>query len=167
MERFGKPGRTLLGSDSHTPAAGSLGMLAMGAGGLEVALAMAGEPVHLRMPSVVGVQLTGRLPDWVMDRHVIANMGTELGATTTVFPSDETVRRFLKTQGREADWVPIAAGEKAEYDETDATAASGWARLRPPARSASGPFPATSPAAPAQRRIKSIFAARRPQPLRR
>ena len=63
MERFGKPGRTLLGSDSHTPAAGSLGMLAMGAGGLEVALAMAGEPVYLRMPSVVGVQLTGRLPD--------------------------------------------------------------------------------------------------------
>ena len=115
---------------------------------------MAGEPVYLRMPSVVGVKLTGRLPDWVsakdvilemlrrrgvqggvgkiveyygpgleclsaMDRHVIANMGTELGATTTVFPSDETVRRFLKTQGREADWVPIAAGEKAEYDETD------------------------------------------------
>ena len=154
MERFGKPGRTLLGSDSHTPAAGSLGMLAMGAGGLEVALAMAGEPVYLRMPSVVGVQLTGRLPDWVsakdvilemlrrrgvqggvgkiieyfgpgleclsaMDRHVIANMGTELGATTTVFPSDETVRRFLKTQGREVDWVPIAAGDQAEYDETD------------------------------------------------
>jgi aconitate hydratase len=154
MERFGKPGRTLLGSDSHTPAAGSLGMLAMGAGGLEVALAMAGEPVYLRMPSVLGVKLTGRLPDWVsakdvilemlrrrgvqggvgqiieyygpgleclsaMDRHVIANMGTELGATTTVFPSDETVRRFLKTQGREADWVPIAAGDQAEYDETD------------------------------------------------
>jgi aconitase A len=126
MERFGKPGRTLLGSDSHTPAAGSLGMLAMGAGGLEVALAMAGEPVYLRMPSVLGVQLTGRLPDWVsakdvilemlrrrgvqggvskiieyygpgleclsaMDRHVIANMGTELGATTTVFPSDDEI----------------------------------------------------------------------------
>ena len=154
MERFGKPGRTLLGSDSHTPAAGSLGMLAMGAGGLEVALAMAGEPVYLRMPSVLGVQLTGRLPDWVsakdvilemlrrygvqggvgkiieyygpgleclsaMDRHVIANMGTELGATTTVFPSDGAVRRFLKTQGREVDWVPIAAGDKAGYDETD------------------------------------------------
>ncbi|HSM90198.1 MAG TPA: aconitate hydratase [Desulfobacterales bacterium] len=154
MERFGKPGRTLLGSDSHTPAAGALGMLAMGAGGLEVALAMAGEPVFIRMPRVVGVRLTGRLPDWVsakdvilemlrrhgvqggvgkvieyfgpgleclsaMDRHVIANMGTELGATSTVFPSDETVRRFLKTQGREVDWVPIAAGEKADYDETD------------------------------------------------
>jgi len=154
MERFGKPGRTLLGSDSHTPAAGALGMLAIGAGGLEVALAMAGEPVFIRMPKVVGVRLTGRLPDWVsakdlilemlrrhgvqggvgkvieylgpgleclsaMDRHVIANMGTELGATSTVFPSDETVRRFLKTQGREVDWVPIAAGEKADYDETD------------------------------------------------
>ena len=154
MERFGKPGRTLLGSDSHTPAAGSLGMLAMGAGGLEVALAMAGEPVHIRMPSILGVRLTGRLPDWVsakdvilemlrrrgvqggvgkiieyfgpgleclsaMDRHVIANMGTELGATTTVFPSDDAVRRFLKTQGREVDWVPIFADDNAGYDETD------------------------------------------------
>jgi aconitate hydratase len=154
MERFGKPGRTLLGSDSHTPAAGALGMLAMGAGGLEVALAMAGEPVYVRMPMVLGVRLTGRLPDWVsakdlilemlrrrgvqggvrriieyfgpgldclsaMDRHVVANMGTELGATTTVFPSDDTVRRFLKTQDREVDWVPIAAGEHADYDETD------------------------------------------------
>ncbi len=154
MERFGKPGRTLLGSDSHTPAAGSLGMLAMGAGGLEVALAMAGEPVFIRMPSVLGVRLTGRLPDWVsakdvilemlrrrgvqggvgkiieyfgpgldclsaMDRHVIANMGTELGATTSVFPSDDTVRRFLKTQGREADWIPIAAGDSAGYEEID------------------------------------------------
>ncbi len=153
MERFGKPGRTLLGSDSHTPAAGSLGMLAIGAGGLEVALAMAGEPIHMRMPSVLGVRLSGRLPDWVsakdvilemlrrygvqgavgkiieyhgpglaclsaMDRHVIANMGTELGATTTVFPSDDTVRRFLKTQGREVDWVPIANHE-AIYDEND------------------------------------------------
>jgi aconitate hydratase len=129
-------------------------MFAMGAGGLEVALAMAGEPVYIRMPAVMGVRLTGRLPDWVsakdvilemlrrrgvqgavgkvieyygpgleglsaMDRHVIANMGTELGATTTVFPSDETVRRFLKTQGREVDWIPIAAGDEAVYDETD------------------------------------------------
>ena len=154
MERFGKPGRTLLGSDSHTPAAGSLGMLAMGAGGLEVALAMAGEPVYLRMPTILGVRLTGRLPDWVsakdvilemlrrrgvqggvgkiieyfgpgldclsaMDRHVIANMGTELGATTTVFPSDDTVRQFLKAQGREADWIPIAAGDAAGYEEID------------------------------------------------
>ncbi|MBI5577752.1 MAG: aconitate hydratase [Deltaproteobacteria bacterium] len=154
MERFGKPGRTLLGSDSHTPAAGSLGMLAMGAGGLEVALAMAGEAVYLRMPSVMGVRLTGRLPDWVsakdvilemlrrhgvqggvgkiieyygpgleclsaMDRHVIANMGTEMGATTTVFPSDGSVRQFLKAQGREVDWVPITAGDPAAYDEAD------------------------------------------------
>jgi aconitate hydratase len=154
MERFGKPGRTLLGSDSHTPAAGALGMLAMGAGGLEVALAMAGEPIYIRMPSILGVRLTGRLPDWVsakdvilemlrrrgvqggvgriieyfgpgldclsaMDRHVIANMGTELGATSTVFPSDDAARRFLKTQGREADWVPIAAGDAAGYEEID------------------------------------------------
>jgi aconitate hydratase len=154
MERFGRPGRTLLGSDSHTPAAGALGMLAMGAGGLEVALAMAGEPVFIRMPSILGVRLTGRLPDWVsakdvilemlrrrgvqggvgkiieyfgpgldglsaMDRHVIANMGTELGATTTVFPSDDAVRRFLKAQGREADWIPIAAGDSAGYEEID------------------------------------------------
>jgi aconitate hydratase len=154
MERFGKPGRTLLGSDSHTPAAGALGMLAMGAGGLEVALAMAGEPVFIRMPTILGVRLAGRLPDWVsakdvilemlrrrgvqggagkiieyfgpgleclsaMDRHVIANMGTELGATTTVFPSDDTVRRFLRAQGREADWIPIAAGGAAGYEEID------------------------------------------------
>jgi aconitate hydratase len=122
MQRFGIPGKTLIGSDSHTPAAGALGMLAFGAGGLEVATAMAGEPMYVRMPKVMGVELTGRLPDWVsakdvilemlrrhgvdggrgrvieyfgpglaslsaMDRHVIANMGTELGATSTVFPS--------------------------------------------------------------------------------
>jgi aconitate hydratase len=154
MERFGVPGKTLLGSDSHTPAAGALGMLAIGAGGLEVALAMAGEPIYIKMPTVMGVRLTGRLPDWVsakdvilemlrrygvqggqgkiieyygpgleslsaMDRHVIANMGTELGATTTVFPSDDSVRRFLKTQGREPDWVEILADTEATYDETD------------------------------------------------
>jgi aconitate hydratase len=122
MERFGAPGKTLLGSDSHTCAGGSLGMLAIGAGGLEVALAMAGEPFYVKMPEIWGVRLTGTLPDWVsakdvilemlrrhdvdgglgkiieyygpgleyltaMDRHVIANMGAELGATTTVFPS--------------------------------------------------------------------------------
>jgi aconitate hydratase len=154
MERFGVPGRTLLGSDSHTPAAGSLGMLAMGAGGLEVALAMAGEPIYMKMPSIMGVELTGKLPDWVsakdvilemlrrhgvdggvgriieyygpglehlsaMDRHVIANMGTELGATTTVFPSDDAVKIFLKTQNREADWVKIVADRGAVYDEHD------------------------------------------------
>ncbi|MEJ2101002.1 MAG: aconitate hydratase [Desulfobacterales bacterium] len=155
MEHFGIPGKTLLGSDSHTPSAGSLGMLAMGAGGLEVALAMAGEPIFLKMPKIMGVELTGQLPDWVsakdiilemlhrhgvdggvgkiieyygpglkhlsaMDRHVIANMGTELGATTTVFPSDDTVKVFLKAQHREADWVKIVADKGAAYDEYDA-----------------------------------------------
>ena len=160
MERFGFPGRTLLGSDSHTTAAGSLGMLAMGAGGLEVAMAMAGEPIYIKMPKIMGVRLTGSLPDWVsakdvilemlrrhgvnggyskiieyygpglsrlsaMDRHVIANMGTELGATTSVFPSDEAVRRFLKTQDREKVWTSILADEDATYDETDEIDLSG------------------------------------------
>lgn len=152
MERFGIPGKTLLGSDSHTPAGGALGMLAVGAGGLEVALAMAGEPLFIKMPKIWGVNLTGKLPDWVsakdvilemlrrhnvkgginkiveyfgpgldnlsaMDRHVIANMGTELGATTTVFPSDKEVKRFLKTQKRENVWREILADRNAEYDE--------------------------------------------------
>jgi aconitate hydratase len=151
MQRFGKPGKTLVGSDSHTPAAGSLGMLAFGAGGIEVALAMAGEPLYLKMPEVWGVRLTGELPDWVsakdvvlemlrrhdvdgglgriveyygpglqslraMDRHVLANMGTELGATTTVFPSDEETRRFLESEGRADDWVQLLADEGADYD---------------------------------------------------
>ena len=151
MQRFGKPGQTLVGSDSHTPAAGSLGMLAFGAGGLEVALAMAGEPLFLRMPQIWGVRLIGALTDWVsakdvildlmrriavaggfgriveyygpgldclsaMDRHVIANMGAELGATTSVFPSDERTRTFLKGEGREADWIPLAADDGATYD---------------------------------------------------
>jgi len=154
MERFGIPGKTLLGSDSHTPAAGSLGMLAIGAGGLEVALAMAGEHFYLKAPKILGVKLYGKLPDWVsakdiilemlrrynvdggigkiieyygpglnnlsaMDRHVIANMGTELGATTTVFPSDDITRRFLRSQGREKDWIELKADENAEYDEYD------------------------------------------------
>jgi len=152
MERFGIPGKTLLGSDSHTPAGGALGMLAIGAGGLEVALAMAGEPLYIKMPKIWGVKLTGKLPGWVsakdvilemlrrhdvdgginkiveyygpglqnltaMDRHVIANMGTELGATTTVFPSDEEIKRFLRTQQREKDWKQLTADEGAEYDE--------------------------------------------------
>jgi aconitate hydratase len=152
MERFGIPGKSLLGSDSHTCGAGALGMLAIGAGGLEVALAMAGKPFYVRMPGIWGVRLTGSLPDWVsakdvvlemlrrhdvdggvgkiieyygpgldslstMDRHVIANMGAELGATTTVFPSDRTVRRFMKTQGREGDWVEILPDPDAEYHE--------------------------------------------------
>jgi len=151
MERFGIPGKSLVGSDSHTPAAGSLGMLAIGAGGLDVAMAMAGMPLYLKMPQVMGVKLIGELPDWLsakdvilemlrrygvdggvgkvieyygpglkslsaMDRHVIANMGTELGATTSVFPSDGAVRRFLKQQGRERDWIELVADEDAEYD---------------------------------------------------
>lgn len=154
QERFGIPGKTLAGSDSHTPAGGALGMLALGAGGLEVALAMAGEPLHLIMPKVLGVKLTGRLADWVsakdvvlemlrrydvngchgmvieyygpgldnlttMDRHVIANMGTEMGATSTIFPADGEVRRFLRQQGREDDWVEILPEEGAEYDAHD------------------------------------------------
>jgi aconitate hydratase len=148
MQRFGKPGKTLLGSDSHTPAAGSLGMLAIGAGGLDVAMAMAGQPFYLNMPKIWGVELIGKLPDWVsakdvilemlrrhdvdggldfiieyhgpglkeltaMDRHVIANMGTELGATTTVFPSDAAVRKFLREQEREEDWVELIADSDA------------------------------------------------------
>jgi len=154
MERFGMPGRTLLGSDSHTPAAGALGMFAMGAGGLEVAMAMAGEPIYIPMPAVMGVRLEGKLPDWVgakdvilemlrrhgvdggvgkvieyygpgldgltvMDRHVIANMGAELGATSTVFPSDQMVKKFLASQEREADWSRLAADDDADYDHTD------------------------------------------------
>jgi aconitate hydratase len=154
MERFGKPGKTLLGSDSHTVAAGSLGMLAVGAGGLEVALAMTGEPLYLNLPEIWGVRLVGKLPDWVsakdvilemlrrhgvaggvnriveyhgpgvanlsaMDRHVIANMGAELGATSTVFPSDERVREFLRGQGREDDWVELIADADATYDVED------------------------------------------------
>ena len=154
MERFGVPGKTLLGADSHTPAAGSLGMLAIGAGGLEVALAMAGEPFHLKMPRVLGIRLVGKLPDWVsakdvilemlrrhdvdggigriieyhgpglealsaMDRHVIANMGAELGATTTVFPADAAVRRFLEAQGRGDTFAEILADRDAQYDEED------------------------------------------------
>ncbi|WP_305907443.1 aconitate hydratase [Methylomarinum sp. Ch1-1] len=152
MERFGIPGKSLLGSDSHTCAAGSLGMLAIGAGGLKVAMAMAGEPFYIKMPKIWGVKLVGTLPDWVsakdvilemlrrhdvdgglgkiveyfgpglssltaMDRHVIANMGAELGATTTVFPADAAVSEFLKKQGREEDFNCILADDEAEYDE--------------------------------------------------
>ena len=151
MQHLGIPGKTMVGSDSHTPAAGSLGMLAIGVGGLEVAMAMAGEPLYIRMPEIWGVRLTGELPEWVsakdvilemlrrhdvkggvgriieyygpgldslsaMDRHVIANMGAELGATTTVFPSDGEVRRFLRLQQRGDDWVEIVADDDATYD---------------------------------------------------
>jgi len=152
QERFGEPGKTLIGSDSHSPAAGAIGMLAIGAGGLDVAMAMAGKPYTINMPEVWGVKLTGELPDWVsakdviltmlerhdvdggvgqiieyygpgldslscMDRHVIANMGTELGATSTVFPADEEVRDFLRRQGREEAFREIKADPDATYDE--------------------------------------------------
>ncbi|SOE63692.1 aconitase [Burkholderia sp. D7] len=154
QENFGKPGNTLLGSDSHTPAGGAIGMLAIGAGGLEVALAIAGEPFFMRMPQIWGIRVTGQLPDWVsakdvilemlrrhsvdggvgriieyygpgldtlsaMDRHVIANMGAELGATTTVFPSDKEVHRFLRAWDRAEDWVELSADPGAAYDVHD------------------------------------------------
>ncbi|WP_246193123.1 aconitate hydratase [Kitasatospora atroaurantiaca] len=154
MQRFGIPGKTLIGSDSHTCAAGALGMLAIGTGGLDVALAMAGEPLHLRMPQIWGIRLTGALPDWVsakdvilellrrhgvkgglgrileyhgpglaglsaMDRHVIANMGAELGATASVFPADEAVRDFLRAEGREEDYRPLVAEPGAGYELTE------------------------------------------------
>ena len=152
LERFGVPGLTLLGSDSHTPTGGGIGMLAIGAGGLDVAVAMGGGAYYLTWPKVVGVKLTGRLPyavaakDIILEvlrrlsvkggvgkvmeyigegvatltvpeRATIANMGAELGATTSVFPSDEVTRAFLKAQGREEDFRPLAADPDAEYDE--------------------------------------------------
>ncbi len=152
MQNFGKPGKTLTGSDSHTCAAGSLGMIAIGSGGLEVAMAIAGYPLYIKMPKVMGIHLTGALPEWVsakdvilemlrrydvkggvgyifeyygeglkhlsaMDRHVIANMGAELGATTTVFPSDKITKEFLQSQGRERDWLELTADSNASYDE--------------------------------------------------
>ncbi len=154
MERFGVPGKSLAGSDSHTCAAGALGMLAVGVGGLEVALAIAGEPLYLRMPEVWGVRLENELPPWVsakdvvlemlrrhgvsggrhriieyhgpglaclsaMDRHVIANMGAELGATASVFPADEAIRAFLRAEGREHDFRDLRAGRDASYDIED------------------------------------------------
>lgn len=160
MERFGVPGKTLVGSDSHTPASGALGMLALGAGGLDVAFAIMGEPLYFKMPKILGVKLTGKLPAWVsakdvilemlrrydvdgckdkiieyygegldglgaMDRHVIANMGTELGATTTVFPSDDEIKRFLRSQKREQDWVELKPDPGATYDLMDEINLSG------------------------------------------
>src|SRR3954451_18019330 len=154
MQRFGAPGKTMIGSDSHTPACGSLGMLAIGVGGLEVALAITGKPLSIQMPEIWGVELTGELPPWcsakdvildmlrrhgtkggtnriieyhgpglqtltAMDRHVIANMGAELGATTTVFPADDEVRRFLAGEGREEDFTELLAEEGTEYDVTE------------------------------------------------
>jgi aconitate hydratase len=154
METFCKPGKTLAGSDSHTCAAGCMGMLAIGMGGLEVAMAMAGHPLNIKMPRIFGIKLKGKLPDWVsakdiilemlrrhdvkggvdcileyygpgikqltaMDRHVIANMGAELGATATVFPSDNVTLHFLQSQEREQDWHEILADKGAKYDLHD------------------------------------------------
>jgi aconitate hydratase len=154
MEAFAKPGKTLAGSDSHTCAAGCMGMLAIGMGGLEVAMAMAGHPLNIKMPRIFGVRLKGKLPAWVsakdvilemlrrhdvkggvdcileyygsgvrqlsaMDRHVIANMGAELGATATVFPSDNETLRFLQSQNREDDWYEMLADKGAKYDLHD------------------------------------------------
>jgi aconitate hydratase len=160
MQRFGVPGASMAGSDSHTCAAGSLGMLAVGVGGLEVAMAMAGQPLYITMPRIWGVRLTGELPPWVsakdvilemlrrhgvkggvgriieyhgpglasltaMDRHVIANMGAELGATTTVFPADEQVLAFLRGEEREDQFAEITADRDASYDEEDEIDLSG------------------------------------------
>ena len=151
LERFGIPGKTLIGSDSHTPTAGGLGMLAFGAGGMDVAVAMGGGAYYITMPKMYKVNLTGKLPpfvsakdvslkllqilsvkggvgaivEWggegvatlsVPERATITNMGTELGATTSIFPSDDVTREFLKAQNREKDYVPISADADAEYD---------------------------------------------------
>ena len=152
LERFGKPGKTLIGSDSHTPTGGGIGMLAIGAGGLDVAVAMGGGAYYITMPKMVRVNLTGKLSPWVSakdiilavlrvmsvkggvgkiveyggegvatltvpERATITNMGAELGATTSVFPSDETTRKFLKAQGREEDYTELKADDDAVYDE--------------------------------------------------
>ena len=151
LERFGKPGKTLIGSDSHTPTGGGLGMLAFGAGGMDVAVAMGGGAYYINMPKMFRVELTGRLRpfvtakdaalklleilsvkggvgaiiEWggegaktltVPERATITNMGAELGATTSIFPSDEQTRLFLKAQGREADFVPLESDPDAHYD---------------------------------------------------
>ena len=152
LERFGIPGKTLIGSDSHTPTGGGIGMLAFGAGGLDVAVAMGGGTYYITMPRIVKVELTGKLSPWVAakdvilevlrrmsvkggvgkiveyagegvktlsvpERATITNMGAELGASTSVFPSDDVTRQFMVAQGREADWVALAADEDAVYDE--------------------------------------------------
>lgn len=153
LENYGKPGKTLLGSDSHTPTGGGLGMIAIGAGGLDVAMAMAKGKYSLIVPKIINVKLTGKLKPWVSakdvilcvlkhltvkggvgkiveyigdgvkslsvtDRATITNMGAELGATTSIFPSDENTRIYLKHQGREEDFVEISADPDAIYDET-------------------------------------------------
>jgi len=152
LERFAKPGEILLGADSHTPNAGAMGMIAIGVGGLDVVLAMAGEPYYLKMPEVVLVRLKGKLPPWVAskdiilellrrltvkggvgkifefggpgvetisipERATIANLGAELGATTTIFPSDGKTLEFLKAQGRKKDWILLGSDHNADYDQ--------------------------------------------------
>ncbi len=152
LERFGKPGKTLIGSDSHTPTGGGIGMLAMGAGGLDVAVAMGGGAYYISMPKMVRINLTGKLKPWVSakdvilevlkimsvkggvgkiieyggegvktlsvpERATITNMGAELGATTSIFPSDEITKSFLKAQGREEDWSEQKPDDDAVYDE--------------------------------------------------
>lgn len=152
LERFGKPGKTLIGSDSHTPTGGGIGMLAIGAGGLDVAVAMGGGTYYTTMPKMTLVRLSGKLSPWVSakdiilevlrimsvkggvgkiieyggegvktlsvpERATITNMGAELGATTSVFPSDEITREFLKAQGREEDWSELKSDDDAQYDE--------------------------------------------------
>ena len=152
LERFGVPGKTLIGSDSHTPTGGGIGMLAMGAGGLDVAVAMGGGPYYISMPKMLRVNLTGKLSPWVSakdvilkvlqllsvkggvgkiveysgegvkslsvpERATITNMGAELGATTSIFPSDEVTRSFLQAQGRGQDWVELSSDPDAVYDE--------------------------------------------------
>lgn len=153
LERFGAPGKTLIGSDSHTPTGGGIGMLAMGAGGLDVAVSMGGGAYYITMPKMVRINLTGKLSPWVSakdvilevlkllsvkggvgkiieyggegvstltvpERATITNMGAELGATTSIFPSDEVTRSFLKAQDRENVWVELKSDEDAVYDET-------------------------------------------------
>lgn len=153
LERFGRPGATLIGSDSHTPTGGGLGMLSFGAGGLDVAVAMGGGTYYIPMPRIVKVMLKGRLRPWVSakdiileilsrltvkggvgkiieyggegilslsvpQRATITNMGAELGATTSIFPSDDVTFAFMKAQGREKDWVELLADGDAKYDET-------------------------------------------------
>ena len=152
LERFGKPGKTLIGSDSHTTKGGGIGMLAMGAGGLDVAVAMGGGAYYISMPKMVRINLTGKLQPWVAakdiilevlkimsvkggvgkiieyggegvktltvpERATITNMGAELGATTSIFPSDEITREFMKAQGREEDWIELQPDADAFYDE--------------------------------------------------
>ena len=152
LERFACPGKTLIGSDSHTPTAGGIGAFAIGAGGLDVAVAMAGMPYRIKYPDIVGIKLTGKLPDWVSakdvilevlrridvkggvgkvleyfgpgvgtlsvpERATITNMGTETGATTSVFPSDQETKAFMEAQGRGEQWIPLEADADAEYDE--------------------------------------------------